>query len=80
MTLEEFFGHSMPGIGQPGHIEDCSIAVAGDPGCVTVTFSHMSGNTLLVLDPGYADILAEWLTTMAKKAREPQSHLTVVKG
>lgn len=69
-----------PGIGLVGAIEDCSIGVQGDPGCVTVTFSTVKGDTLLILDPTWAEILSEGLAIMAEKAREPEALLTLVKG
>lgn len=59
-----------PGFGQKGAIEDCSIHVQGDPGTVTVTFSHGDQRTLLVLGPDYARILSDWLAWGAKKAVE----------
>jgi hypothetical protein len=76
----EVMGYDLPGIGPKDAIEDCSIGVQGSPGTVTVSFSTINGETLLVLDPAWADILADWLTEMAAKARITEPSLTLVKG
>lgn len=76
--MDEFT--ELPGIGVAGNLIDCSIGVKGDPECVTVTFSTVNGDTLLVLDPGYADLLSEWLSAQAKKARKPEPHLSLVES
>lgn len=73
-------GYDLPGIGTKDAIEDCSMGVQGDPGTVTVTFSTINGETLLILDPVWAETLAEWLQAMAQKARQHGSHLSLVEG
>lgn len=77
---KEVMGYDMPGIGPKDAIEDCSMGIQGDPGCVTVTFSTVNGETLLILDPTWAEILSERLAIMAEKARKPDQLLTLVKG
>lgn len=77
---KDAMGYDMPGIGPKGALADCSIGVQGDPGCVTVTFSTVNGETLLILDPAWAEILAEQLYMVSEQARKPGSMLTLVKG
>lgn len=77
---KEVMGYDMPGIGPKDAIEDCSMGVQASPGTVTVKFSTLNGETLLILDPVWAEILSEWLAVMAEQARRPDQLLTLVKG
>lgn len=76
----EVMGYDMPGIGPKGEIEDCSIGTQSSPGTVVVTFSTVKGETMLILDPVWAEILSERLAIMAEQARKPDQLLTLVKG